>query len=162
MVTKPEISLPGCPAVVAGIRQVSWLNADGEIESLDRKTAADRLVDGVFPFVCHARATARRLEVRQFAAFDVLELFAFVRPAQFVLPTPRGLAESLGLALPNSIYAETATLPNVARKLLGELALLAGQEPDRARETACQARHRGRECIFKPFGAVAPWMESGE
>ena len=35
MVTKPEIRLPGYPAVVAGIRQVSWLNADGEIESLE-------------------------------------------------------------------------------------------------------------------------------
>ena len=139
MVTKPEIRLPGHPAVVAGIRQVSWLSADGEIESLDKKTAVDRLSDGACPFVCHARAMARRLEAKPFAAFDVLELFAFVRSAQFVLPTPKGLAESLGLALPGSIDAETATLPNVARELLGELALLAAQDSDRARETACQA-----------------------
>ena len=50
--------------------------------------------------VCHARATARRLDLPGFAALDLLELFAFVHPARFCVPTPRGLAEGLGLPPP--------------------------------------------------------------
>ncbi|HJU28199.1 MAG TPA: hypothetical protein VJ718_03455, partial [Candidatus Binataceae bacterium] len=61
---------------------------------------ARRRLDGDMPMVCHAPAVARRLEMASFAALDLLELFAFVRPAQFCVPTPRGLTAALGLAPP--------------------------------------------------------------
>ena len=59
--------------------------------------------------VCHARATARRLDIAGFAALDLLELFAFVRPARFCVPTPRGLAVALGLAAPESLRRKLAS-----------------------------------------------------
>ncbi|MFQ5763435.1 MAG: ATP-dependent DNA helicase, partial [Rhodospirillales bacterium] len=74
------------------------------------------------PIVCHAKATARRLGVAAFVAFDVLELYAFVRPARFVLPTPRGLAEALGLALPGTLEREAECLFAASAALLAELA----------------------------------------
>jgi ATP-dependent DNA helicase DinG len=72
--------------------------------------------------LCHAPATARRLGVERFPAFDLLELFAFVRPAQFCLPTPRGLAQVLDLPLPADLDDQAATLHAAARALLVELA----------------------------------------
>jgi ATP-dependent DNA helicase DinG len=144
MTTPPEIRLPRCPAVIAGVRQVIWLSADGEVETPDRRTVAERLAGdasvNACPFVCHAGAMARRLEAPAFQALDLLELFAFVRPAQFTLPTPRGLAESLGLALPGSPESEAASLLASARALLADLVALATNSPERAIQTAGQAQ----------------------
>ena len=59
-----------------------WLSPDGEIEALSPDEAKARLAAET-AMVCHARATARRLDIAAFAALDLLELFAFVRPARF-------------------------------------------------------------------------------
>src|SRR5665213_400529 len=91
-----RVAVPRAPALVAGFREVVWLSPDGEVEALSPDEARTR-VEGEAVMVCHARATARRLGVTGFAALDLLELFAFVRPAQFCVPTPRGLAAALGL-----------------------------------------------------------------
>src|ERR1700692_136681 len=91
------ILVPRAPALVAGFREVVWLSPDGEIEALSPDEAKSRL-ETETAMVCHARATARRLDIAGFAALDLLELFAFVRPARFCVPTPRGLAAALGLA----------------------------------------------------------------
>src|SRR5579884_2059557 len=71
--------------------------------------------------LCHARATARRLEMPLFPALDLLELFAFVHPARFCVPTPRGLAMALGLAPPRSAAEGCLTLLAAARALLERL-----------------------------------------
>src|SRR5262249_3718801 len=60
--------------------------------------------------------------IERFAAFDLLELFAYVRPAQFCLPTPRGLAAALGIAVGPGLAAEAASLVDAARALLDEAA----------------------------------------
>jgi len=123
----PALLLPRASALVAGVRQAAWLSPDGEIEDLGHAEAVARLNSQtsrprIIPIVCHARATARRLGVARVAAFDVLELFAFVRPARFVLPTPRGLAEALDLALPGTLEREAECLLAVSGGLLAELA----------------------------------------
>ncbi len=117
-----SLTLPPVPAVVAGVRQAAWLNPSGEVEILPLAAAAERLKDHVRPLVCHARTQASRLRVPPFAAFDVLELYAFVRPARFVLPTPRGVAQALGLTLPATLDSEAASLVAAAGALLAELA----------------------------------------
>src|SRR5258708_3120294 len=58
----------------------------------------------------------------------VLELFAFGRPAQFCLPTPRGLAAALGLARPQGLADEALALVSASRALLGELAASAADD----------------------------------
>jgi len=118
----PALLLPNVPAMVAGVCQAAWLTPDGEIEDLSHAEVAERLTPKQPPIVCHARATARRLNLAAFAAFDVLELFAFVRPARFVLPTPRGLAEALNLALPGTLEREAECLLAASVALLEELA----------------------------------------
>lgn len=116
----PSFRLDDAPALVAGARQVVLLTADGEVEELSPAAAAMR-VRRQPPLVCHARAMARRLGVEPFTAFDVLELFAFVKPATFCVPTPRGLAEALDLPIPDGLDADALALQRAVRRLLGLL-----------------------------------------
>src|SRR5258708_33102275 len=122
-----RVLVPQVPALVAGFREVIWLSPEGEIEALSPAEARSRL-EGETPLVCHARAVARRLEIAGFAAFDLLELFAFARPAQFCVPTPRGLAAALGLAPPGNMAEACVPLATAARALLQQLQ--AESEPD--------------------------------
>ena len=140
MAFTPEIRVPKRPALVPGLRKATWITVDGEVVALDRGDAAKRLSERPVPFICHAKAAARRLDVAPFQALDLLELFAFVHPARFVLPTPRGLAEYLGLPLPASAESEAAGLTAAARVLLGDLANMAAKRPDDARLAAGQAQ----------------------
>jgi ATP-dependent DNA helicase DinG len=118
--TVARILVPRAATLVAGFREVMWLSPDGEIEALSPDEAKSRLKTDT-AMVCHARATARRLDIAGFAALDLLELFAFVRPARFCVPTPRGLAAALGLAEPESMAEACVTLATAARALLQEL-----------------------------------------
>src|SRR5579863_3557361 len=116
-----SIALPAAPVLVAGVAEAAWLSLDGEIALLPFAEAARRARETP-PFLCHARATARRMNVHVFPAFDLLELYAFVRPARFCLPTPRGLAAALGLALPKfGIGDDALILVATAKALLTEL-----------------------------------------
>ncbi|HET6970064.1 MAG TPA: ATP-dependent DNA helicase, partial [Phenylobacterium sp.] len=76
--------------------------------------------------VAHAAMTARRLDLapppRSPRIFDVLELFAFARPAQFTAPSAAGLAQALGLPEPHGAEQQAATLQLAARTLLADLA----------------------------------------
>ena len=122
-----------------------WLSADGEIEALSPEEARarldprlDSLGGGAIPIVCHARAVARRLDLAGFAALDILELFAFVRPARFCVPTPRGIAAALGLPPPRTMADACVALIDAARALLREL------QADDSIETRALAEIAGR------------------
>ena len=116
-----RVLAPHAPALVAGFREVAWLSPDGEIEVLSSAEARLR-IEGESPILCHARATARRLELHGLEAFDVLELFAFARPAQFCVPTPRGIAAALGLPQPTTPAEGCVALVTAVRALLQDLA----------------------------------------
>jgi ATP-dependent DNA helicase DinG len=74
------------PALIATARGALWRAGDGTIERLPAAEAAGRAA-GSLPLVCHAPAVAARLGLDDLRARDLLELFAFVRPARFCLPT---------------------------------------------------------------------------
>src|SRR5262249_35987585 len=116
-----RVLVPRAPVLVAGFREVLWLDPDGEIEALGVADARSR-IGRETPMVCHARAVARRLDIPAFLALDLLELFAFVHPARFCVPTPRGLAEALGLVPPRSMAEACVSLATTARALLERLA----------------------------------------
>ena len=121
MTTVPPIRLPALPSLVLAPRFAVWLGVDGDLEQIEHGEAAKRLRQGPC-LVAHARSVARRLRLDGFEGVDVLELFAFVRPAAFCLPTPRGLAAALHLAAPADHEDEALVLPDAARSLLAELA----------------------------------------
>ncbi len=73
------------------------------------------------PLICHRRWTEARLNIPLERAFDVLELYAFMRPARFCLPTPAGLALRLGLPRPQSNEDRAMIIGQAAHILLDEL-----------------------------------------
>ena len=68
----------------------------------------------------NAPLVATRLGYPDLSGLDLLELFAFVHPARFVVPTPKGLAHALGLAEPQSDDGVPALLQEAAGALLDD------------------------------------------
>ncbi|MFZ9077830.1 MAG: ATP-dependent DNA helicase [Alphaproteobacteria bacterium] len=108
------------PALAVGHRAAVWLSSDGQIEKLSLQEAASKAAEQR-PFVVHMPSVANRLGMGPFPAFDLLSLYAFVRPARFCLPTPAGVAETMGLRRPKDLYEQVTILPEAARLLLAEL-----------------------------------------
>ncbi|MFO1060889.1 MAG: ATP-dependent DNA helicase [Dongiaceae bacterium] len=135
----PRPALPDAPILVAGPRGALLLEPDGELRPLSRAEAAAAARSRP-PIVCHMPALARRLECERFPALDLLELWAFVRPARFCLPTPRGLAEALELPQPAGLAGDAAMLHGAMRALLAELAEIAAGEREPGRGVAAIAQ----------------------
>jgi ATP-dependent DNA helicase DinG len=133
-----RVLVPRAAVLVAGFREVLWLDPDGEIEALALAEARSR-VEREAPMVCHARAVARWLDFPAFPALDLLELFAFVHPARFCVPTPRGLAEALGLPPPRNMPEACVSLVTAACALLEHL----GGEIDPEARAIAEAMERG-------------------
>ncbi|MEZ5670211.1 MAG: ATP-dependent DNA helicase [Alphaproteobacteria bacterium] len=72
--------------------------------------------------VCHRPSAVALLGPDAEQALDILELYAFVRPAEALVPSPRGIAAALGLPRPDTPAAEAATLRDATALLLDGLA----------------------------------------
>src|SRR5687767_12948580 len=70
----------------------------------------------------NAPLVGQRLGYPDLSGLDLLELFAFVHPARFAVPTPKGLAKALGLEEPGSDAEAAPFLLQAAAALLGTLA----------------------------------------
>ena len=112
--------VPDAPALAVGVAHAAWLDGGGA-EDITLGEAARR-ARARPPLLCHAPTVAGRLDLPPFPAFDLLELFAFTRPARFCLPTARGLALALDLDPPRDQAGEALTLVAAARALMAELA----------------------------------------
>jgi len=118
-----RILLPDVPVVVADWTTAAVLNPGGEIAVSPVRSVGQR-ISGARPIVCHAPATAARLRIERFQAYDVLELFSFVRPAAFCLPTVMGLAEAVKVRHPATLEDRPLALLQAAKALLTELTQL--------------------------------------
>ncbi|GGB86875.1 DNA helicase [Novosphingobium endophyticum] len=67
--------------------------------------------------ILNAPLLATRLGYPDLSGLDLLELFAFVHPARFVVPTPKGIAHALGLSEPQS----DADVPRLLQEAAGAL-----------------------------------------
>lgn len=113
--------LHGIPVFYPHGTRLIWISRNGEITSPERNTIAAELALGTV-LLCHRRWSAARAAIEIDDYLDVMELFAFVRPARFVLPTPTGIGQQLGFARPKSGEDMAALLPQIAFALLDELA----------------------------------------
>jgi len=128
--------MPETFAIVVGVRAAYVVEATGEVVTLSFDEAARRIRSEGMPLVCHARQTAARLGLDGFRGFDVLELFAFVEPARFCLPTPGGVAQALSLPFPHGHEDEAATLITCARTLLEKMTARLKSDAKDARSAA--------------------------
>jgi ATP-dependent DNA helicase DinG len=114
------LALPDVPAVFANASKVWILTPDGEMKELPHAQAKLTL-HKTAALVCHAPYTQGKLGIDNIAAFDVLELFAFVHPAKFCVPTPQGLCRALGLGIPETPEDYPPALIDITKALLSDL-----------------------------------------
>lgn len=117
---KPDIALPAIPVLAVSRRECAFLDTDGEIKILPH-AQAQPLIHGKPVMVCHAPYTRHRLGAKDLLGLDLLELFAFVHPATFCVPTPMGLAHALGLPAPETFEDQPFTMLECAQALLSDL-----------------------------------------
>lgn len=110
----PTVPLPALHASHAG----TWLRpADGPTRATGKGDAIVAAADTPL-LLLNAPLVATRLGYPDLSGLDLLELFAFVHPARFVVPTPKGLAHALGLPEPAGDDAVPALLQAAAGALL--------------------------------------------
>lgn len=126
---KTPLDVNAFSVVFPDLNDVVIISADGKIIRKDRGVAAETSQQQRY-LICHRKWSEARLQAELPKAVDVMELFAFVRPAQFCLPTPAGLAARLSLATPVSAEDKALTILHAAQKLIDELA----EQPDRVKQ----------------------------
>jgi len=95
-VTAAPVPLPALHASHGG----NWLRpANGETGAVSKGEAIMAAADTPVLLI-NAPLVANRLGYPDLSGLDLLELFAFVHPARFCVPTPRGLAQALEIEEP--------------------------------------------------------------
>lgn len=115
-----EIALPAISVVCVNASRAALLTSDGELEILSHEQTRLRTHKQAV-MLCHGPYTRHRLAAHEFLAFDLLELFAFIHPAKFCVPTPAGLARALGLTQPSALEDYPFSLMESAQALLSDL-----------------------------------------
>ncbi|MEO6388503.1 MAG: ATP-dependent DNA helicase [Croceibacterium sp.] len=108
------LALPALHASHGG----TWLcDAAGVTRGLAKGEAIVAAADTPL-LMLNAPLVASRLGYPDLSGLDLLELFAFIHPARFVVPTAKGLAHALGLDEPQADSAVPAFLQRAAGALL--------------------------------------------
>ncbi|RED17429.1 ATP-dependent DNA helicase [Parasphingopyxis lamellibrachiae] len=98
-----------------------WIaSPDGEIRESGRGEAISAAAETPM-ILLNAPMTGQRLGYPELSGLDLLELFAFVHPARFTVPTPAGIARTLGLTVPESDEDAAMLLLEAAQHLLDTL-----------------------------------------
>src|SRR3954452_7572832 len=108
------LPLPALHATHAGI----WLaSGDGEVREASRGEAIARAAETPH-IILNAPLVGQRLGYPELSGLDLLELFAFIQPARFAVPTAAGMSRALGLEPPASEGDAAASLKRIAERLL--------------------------------------------
>ncbi len=148
------IPLPALHASHAGC----WLrSANGETRTVGKGEAVMAAADTPLLLV-NAPLVATRLGYPDLSGLDLLELFAFVHPARFCVPTPKGLAHALGLDEP----ADGDDVPRFLQQAAGALleACESGEWPER--EGAWSTLQSLARLRWPWAGVIAPHIRQPE
>ncbi|PTQ10799.1 helicase [Sphingomonas oleivorans] len=102
-----------------------WIaQADGAVRAVGRGEAI--AIAAETPMILlNAPVIATRLGYGELSGLDLLELYAFLHPARFAVPTPAGMARALGLTPPESDAKAAPLLRELAAALLARI-----EDPD--------------------------------
>lgn len=113
--TPAALPLPALHASHAGC----WLrDGSGQTRASGKGEAIMAAADTPL-LLLNAPLVATRLGYPDLSGLDLLELFAFIHPARFVVPSPKGLAHALGLEEPAGDDGVPVLLQQAAEALLG-------------------------------------------
>jgi ATP-dependent DNA helicase DinG len=110
------LPLPALHATHAGI----WVAAAEEVREASRGEAIARLAETPH-IILNAPLVGQRLGYGDVSGLDLLELFAFIHPARFAVPTVAGLARACGIEPPADDPKAAAALVAIAGALLDRL-----------------------------------------
>lgn len=113
MTERPALSLPAIHASHGGC----WLRDGFATRGVGKGDAIVAAADTPL-LMLNAPLVASRLGYPDLSGLDLLELFAFVHPARFMVPTPKGLAHALGLDEPSGDDKVPGLLQEAAEALL--------------------------------------------
>ena len=131
------LPLPALHATHAGI----WLaDREGRSREVGRGEAIARAAETPH-ILLNAPLVGQRLGYPELSGLDLLELFAFVHPARFAVPTVAGLSRTLGLEPPVSEAECLGSLLGIAGRLLDHCDDPEWLEREGA-WTSCQTLHR--------------------
>jgi ATP-dependent DNA helicase DinG len=165
------LPLPALHATHAGI----WIAQSGTVREAARGEAIARLADTPH-IILNAPLVGQRLGYADVSGLDLLELYAFVHPARFAVPTVAGMARAVDIASPDDDSAGATALTEIAAALLDRLGDPAWAEREGA-WTANQSLWRlgwgwaplVAERLAKPeqgermlFSRLVQWEEAGE
>ncbi len=117
---KQAITLPDIPALCVNAREAAILTTDGEMKTISHQQALQITHDKPV-LLCHAPYMSVQMNTDNIMAYDVLELFAFVHPAKFCVPTVTGLTRALGLSAPTDFESQIMSLIEITQALLSDL-----------------------------------------
>jgi len=112
--------LPPLPALHATHAGVWLTDGTGPAREATRGEAVARAAETPH-IVLNAPLVGQRLGYPELSGLDLLELFAFVHPARFAVPTVAGLCDSVGIEPPSGDAAAAAVLGQIAEALLATL-----------------------------------------
>ena len=110
------LPLPALHATHAGI----WIARDGEVREASRSEAIRRLAETPHVLL-NAPLVGQRLGTPDVSGLDLLELFAFVHPARFAVPTVAGMCRAVGIEPPSEERDSAAALLGIAGALLDRM-----------------------------------------
>ncbi len=105
------------PALTASHAGLWRADVGDNVGQLSRAEAVRRLADTPH-LLLNAPQVAARLGLAEVSGLDLLELFAFVHPARFLVPSVAGLAALLGLDAPGTDAGHGPFLQSAAASLL--------------------------------------------
>jgi len=120
------MSLP-YPALHASHGGVWLATPDGECRAIGRGEAI-RIAADTPVILLNAPLVGQRLGYSELSGLDLLELFAFLHPARFMVPTPKGLARTAGLEPPAN---DAGIAPMLLRAAEAMLSVADGDWPER-------------------------------
>ena len=97
-----------------------WIADESGTQRIGRGDALARAAETPV-ILLNAPLVAQRLGYPELSGLDLLELFAFVHPARFVVPTVKGLCEATGLAPPVDEASAAALLREAAGVLVSRM-----------------------------------------
>lgn len=111
----------------------------------------------------NAPLTGQRLGYGELSGMDLLELWAFLFPAQFLVPTPKGLAHALDIAMPPKEQDIPLLLQQATHGLLSRLSDPAQSWPQKEGAwTSAQSLHRLRWPWAPIVGPAIPRPKEAE
>ncbi|MEZ5680011.1 MAG: ATP-dependent DNA helicase [Erythrobacter sp.] len=148
------LPLPSLHASHAG----TWLrDANGATRGCSKGEAVMAAADTPL-LMMNAPLVASRLGYPDLSGLDLLELFAFVHPAKFCVPTPKGLAHALGLEEPE----DDSSVPLLLQKAAGALVATCESENWEQREGAWSTLQSLARLRWPWAGVLAPHIRQPE